>query len=56
MLALYKLAIISKCIYARFVAGQTLGDQFKGTTRQTGAHAERALKIADASADARLRG
>ncbi len=56
VLALYKLAIISEGIYARFVAGQTLGDKFKGTTRQTGALAERALKIADASADARLRG
>lgn len=56
VLALYKLAIISEGIYARFVAGQTLGDKFKGTTRQTGALAQRALAIADASADAKLRG
>ena len=55
VLALYKLAIISEGIYARFVAGQTLGDKFKGTTRQTGALARRALMIADASADAKLR-
>lgn len=56
VLALYKLAIISEGIYARFVAGQTLGDQFAGTTRQTGALARRALTIADASPDAKLRG
>jgi aminoglycoside phosphotransferase (APT) family kinase protein len=56
VLALYKLAIISEGIYARFVAGQTLGDKFKGTTRQTGALVQRALSIADASDDAKLRG
>jgi len=56
VLALYKLAIISEGIYARFVAGQTLGDKFKGTKRQTGALARRALQIADASSDAKLRG
>ena len=56
VLALYKLAIITEGIYARFVAGQTLGDKFKGTTRQTSALARRALAIADASADRKLRG
>jgi aminoglycoside phosphotransferase (APT) family kinase protein len=56
VLALYKLAIISEGIYARFIAGQTLGDKFKGTTRHTGALARRALEIADASADEKLRG
>jgi len=56
VLALYKLAIISEGIYARFVAGQTLGDKFKGTTRRTGALVQRALSIADASDDAKLRG
>jgi aminoglycoside phosphotransferase (APT) family kinase protein len=56
VLALYKLAIISEGIYARFVAGQTLGDKFKGTVRHTGLLARQALAIADASADAKLRG
>lgn len=56
VLAAYKLAIISEGIYARFLAGQTLGDKFKGTTRQTGALAQRALRIANASSDAKLRG
>jgi aminoglycoside phosphotransferase (APT) family kinase protein len=56
VLALYKLAIISEGIYARYLQGKTLGEGFAGMTRPSGALAERALAIADASADARLRG
>jgi aminoglycoside phosphotransferase (APT) family kinase protein len=56
VLALYKLAIISEGIYARFVAGQTLGKKFEGTTRHTGALVQLALRIADESDDSKLRG
>lgn len=56
VLALYKLAVISEGIYARYLQGKTLGDGFEGMTRSTGALAQRALVIADASRDARLRG
>jgi aminoglycoside phosphotransferase (APT) family kinase protein len=56
VLALYKLAIISEGIYARFVQGKTLGDDFKNTARVTGNLAARALQIADSSSDRRLRG
>ena len=56
VLALYKLAIISEGIYARFLQGKTLGEGFDNMTRPSGALAHRALAIADASADPRLRG
>jgi aminoglycoside phosphotransferase (APT) family kinase protein len=56
VLALYKLAIISEGIYARYLQGKTLGDGFEGMVRPSGALAARALTIADASSDARLRG
>jgi aminoglycoside phosphotransferase (APT) family kinase protein len=56
VLALYKLAVISEGIYARYLQGKTLGEGFKGMTRQSGAIAERALRIASASGDKRLRG
>jgi aminoglycoside phosphotransferase (APT) family kinase protein len=56
VLALYKLAIISEGIYARFLQGKTLGEGFERMTRPSGALAQRALAIADASADPRLRG
>ena len=56
VLALYKLAIISEGIYARYLQGKTLGEGFAGMVRPTEALATRALAIADASADRRLRG
>jgi aminoglycoside phosphotransferase (APT) family kinase protein len=56
VLALYKLAVISEGIYARFQKGQTLGEQFRDTHRMTGPIAERALAIANASPDPHLRG
>jgi len=55
VLALYKLAIISEGIYARFIMGQTLGDDFKNTMRAAEPLAKRALHIAERSSDARLR-
>ncbi len=55
VLALYKLAIISEGIYARFIKGQTLGDDFKNTMRAAEPLAKRALQIADNSSDAKLR-
>lgn len=56
VLALYKLAIISEGIYARFQMGKTLGPGFENMQRATGPLAERALALANASSDARLRG
>ncbi|HXQ20108.1 MAG TPA: phosphotransferase family protein [Candidatus Acidoferrales bacterium] len=56
VLALYKLAVISEGIYARYLQGKTLGDGFEGMTRSTGALAQRALGIAAGSSDQRLRG
>jgi len=56
VLALYKLAVISEGIYARYLQGKTLGKGFAGMTRQSSAIAKRAMRIADASGDKRLRG
>ena len=56
VLALYKLAIISEGIYARFLQGKTLGEDFKNTMRAAEPLARRALQIADASHDRKLRG
>ena len=56
VLALYKLAVISEGIYARHLLGKTYGEGFAGMQRSAGALAERALAIADAAPDARLRG
>lgn len=56
VLALYKLAVISEGIYARYLQGKTLGKGFEGMTRQSGAIVERALRIATASSDKHLRG
>jgi aminoglycoside phosphotransferase (APT) family kinase protein len=56
VLALYKLAVISEGIYARFQMGKTLGPGFENLQRAAGPLAARALAIADASADAKLRG
>ncbi len=49
VLALYKLAVISEGIYARFQMGKTLGPGFENLQRATGPLADRALAIADAS-------
>jgi aminoglycoside phosphotransferase (APT) family kinase protein len=56
VLALYKLAVISEGIYARFQMGKTLGPGFENMQRAAGPLAERALALADQSSDARLRG
>ena len=55
VLALYKLAVISEGIYARYLQGKTLGEGFSGMSRSAGALAQRALAIAAASTDRRLR-
>ena len=49
VLALYKLAIISEGIYARFLQGKTLGDDFKDTMRAAEPLAKRAMEIAGKS-------
>jgi len=56
VLALYKLAVISEGIYARFLQGKTLGEGFENLGRASTSLAQRALAIADASSDRRLRG
>jgi len=56
VLALYKLAIISEGIYARWKMGKTLGEGFETLGRAAGLLAARALAIAARSADAKLRG
>ena len=56
VLALYKLAIIAEGIFARYLQGKTLGEGFDGMQRPTASLATRALAIADASSDRRLRG
>jgi aminoglycoside phosphotransferase (APT) family kinase protein len=55
VLALYKLAVISEGIYARYLQGKTLGEGFAGMTRAAEGLAQRALAIAEASTDKRLR-
>jgi aminoglycoside phosphotransferase (APT) family kinase protein len=56
VLALYKLAVISEGIYARYLQGKTLGEGFAGMSRAAGPLVQRALAIADASSDRRLHG
>ncbi len=56
VLALYKLAVISEGIYARWKMGKTLGEGFDAVVRAAGPIAERALAIAARSADPKLRG
>lgn len=56
VLALYKLAVISEGIYARYLQGKTLGEGFEGMTRAAVGLAQRALAIADASTNTHLRG
>jgi aminoglycoside phosphotransferase (APT) family kinase protein len=55
VLALYKLAVISEGIYARYLQGKTLGEGFEGMGRAAVPLALRALAIADASEDLKLR-
>jgi aminoglycoside phosphotransferase (APT) family kinase protein len=56
VLALTKLAVISEGIYARYLQGKTLGRGFESMRREAVPLAERALALAAASADLRLRG
>ena len=56
VLALTKLAVISEGIYKRFTLGKTVGEGFAGMRRATATLAQRALRIADAADDRRLRG
>jgi aminoglycoside phosphotransferase (APT) family kinase protein len=56
VLALTKLAVISEGILKRFQLGKTVGPGFAGMRRATEPLAQRALAIADASPDRRLRG
>ncbi len=55
VLALTKLAVISEGIFKRFQLGQTAGRGFGKMNRAAEPLAQRALAIADASADRRLR-
>ena len=56
VLAHYKLAVIAEGIYARHLQGKTLGAGFEGMRRESVHVAERALELAAAAADPRLRG
>jgi aminoglycoside phosphotransferase (APT) family kinase protein len=55
VLALTKLAVISEGIYARHLQGKTLGPGFDAMRREAQPLAERALSLAAASPDARMR-
>lgn len=56
VLALYKLAVISEGIYARYLQGKTVGEGFEGMQRTSVALAERAIAVAEASTVPALRG
>ena len=56
VLAAYKLAVITEGIHARFLQGKTVGEGYEGYGAQTEQLVERALAIANASGDLRLRG
>jgi aminoglycoside phosphotransferase (APT) family kinase protein len=56
VLALTKLAVISEGIYARHLQGKTLGPGFEQMRREAENLARRALELADAAPEARLRG
>ena len=56
VLALTKLAVISEGIYARHLQGKTLGAGFEKMRRESVNLARRALELADAAPEARLRG
>ena len=55
VLALYKLAVISEGIYARYLQGKTLGKEFEGMKRSAGVTAQRGIDIANNSSNRRLR-
>jgi aminoglycoside phosphotransferase (APT) family kinase protein len=55
VLALTKLAVIAEGIWARHLQGKTLGAGFQGMRRESGNIACRALEIAEACDDPRLR-
>lgn len=55
VLALTKLAVIAEGIWARHLQGKTLGEGFQGMRRESGNVAARALEIAEACDDPRLR-
>jgi len=56
VLALYKLAVISEGIYARYVQGKTVGKGFENLQRSSVALARRALALASGSVSPALRG
>jgi aminoglycoside phosphotransferase (APT) family kinase protein len=56
VLALTKLAVISEGIYARHLQGKTLGPGFESMRREARPLAQRAMALAAASGDPRLRG
>ena len=56
VLGLYKLAVISEGIYARFRQGKTVGEGFENLQRSSVGLARRALAVADASSSRALRG
>jgi aminoglycoside phosphotransferase (APT) family kinase protein len=56
VLAMYKLAVISEGIYARFRQGKTVGEGFENLQRSSVAMARRALAVANASSSRALRG
>jgi aminoglycoside phosphotransferase (APT) family kinase protein len=56
VLALTKLAVIAEGIYARFLQGNTLGDDFKGMKRESEPIAARAFELAEGSQSPGLRG
>ena len=55
VLAAYKLAVIVEGIWARHLKGQTVGEGFEGYGERVEHLARRALAMADASSDPRLR-
>ena len=56
VLGLYKLAVISEGIYARFKQGKTVGEGFANLQRSSVGLARLALKVADGSSSRALRG
>ncbi|MEX2081779.1 MAG: phosphotransferase family protein [Dehalococcoidia bacterium] len=56
VLALYKLAVITEGIYARYLQGKTVGEGYEGYGETTVRVADLGLFLADNSSDPRLRG
>jgi aminoglycoside phosphotransferase (APT) family kinase protein len=54
VLAIYKLAVITEGIYARFLKGQTVGEGFGNYDRTAERLMDWALKLADQSSDPKL--